>query len=192
MKSKMLASTVCLLPLLLLISGPIAHTEEHEAFRFSGLINDYTPADPTIKGSPYEMHGQWSMELHPWGAADFQADMTMSDFGSSNGMLDATMGGQNAHTHHIQLTNIKITPDMNGCPAFAPATTIGFQVNGKVHLMTGNGGNAPFETSPPTSTLQVCVTGGKEIPYSNITLVFAGPASTHFGTQAIHGVVRVP
>jgi hypothetical protein len=49
---------------------------------------------------------------------------------------------------------------------------------------------------PPSSTLQVCVTGGDEVPYSvtnsNITLVFGGPAATHFGPQAIHGVVRKP
>lgn len=63
-----------------------------------------------------------------------------------------------------------------------------------VALLTGNGSNAPFETYPPSSTLQICVTGGDAIPYSvpnsNITLVFAGPAVTHFGPQAIHGVVR--
>jgi hypothetical protein len=192
MKRKILASTVCSLSLLLLVASPFAHAEEH-GFRFGGLINDYTPANPNIKGSPYEMHGQWSMEIYSWGTADFQADLTMSDYGTSNGVLDATMGGQNAHTHHIRLTNAKITPNMNGCPAYpTPVTTDGFQVSGTVSLLTGNGSNAPFETTPPTSTLQVCVTGGNKVPYSNITLVFGAPATTHFGTQAIHGVVREP
>jgi hypothetical protein len=189
-----LRSMARLVPLVLCISAPLAHAEEHGAVRFAGLINDYTPADPNIKGSPYEMHGQWFMEIHKWGAADFQADMTMSDYGTTNGMLDATMGGQNAHTHHIRLHNAKITPNMDGCPAYAPPlTTGGFQINGTVSLITGNGSNAPFETTnPPTSTLQVCVVGGSILPYSNLTLVFGGPASTHFGTQAIHGVVREP
>jgi hypothetical protein len=63
-----------------------------------------------------------------------------------------------------------------------------------VSLLTGNGSIAPFETNPPSSTLQVCILGGSDVPYSvtnsNITLVFGGPATTHFGTQAIHGVVR--
>ena len=71
---------------------------------------------------------------------------------------------------------------------------MGFQFNDTVSLMTGNGNNAPFETTPPSSTLQVCVIGGDDVPYSvtnaNITLVFGGPATAHFGTQAIHGVVR--
>ena len=55
---------------------------------------------------------------------------------------------------------------------------------------------APFETTPPSSVLQVCISGGDgsqgTITDSNITLVFTGPAATHFGSQAIHGVVRKP
>jgi hypothetical protein len=86
-----------------------------------------------------------------------------------------------------------ITWDMVGCPAYPkPVTTIGFQLKGTVSLITGNGSNAPFETTPPTSTPQVCVTGGNEVPYSNMTMVFGGPATNHFGPQAIHGVVRRP
>ena len=40
------------------------------------------------------------------------------------------------------------------------------------------------------STLQICVNGGSDVPFSNVTLVFGTPASGHFGMQAIHGVVR--
>jgi hypothetical protein len=73
---------------------------------------------------------------------------------------------------------------------------MGLQFTDTVSLLTGNGSNAPFETSTPSSSLQVCISGGDEIPYSvtnsNITLVFSGPAATHFGSQAIHGVVRKP
>jgi hypothetical protein len=191
MKSKILSSAVRVLALLLLVSAICALAQERRPVHFSGLINDYSPANPLISGSPYEMHGQWSMDLHEWGTADFLADMTMSDYGTTNGVLDATKGGQNAHTHHIRLTNARITWDMTGCPPYPkPVTTGGFQVNGTVSLVTGNGSNAPFETAPPSSTLQVCVTGGNEVPYANITLVWGGPATTHFGTQAIHGVVR--
>jgi hypothetical protein len=142
------------------------------------------------------MHGQWTLNLHrEWRgegttSADFSADMTMSDYGTTAGVVDATKGGQSAHTHHIKLTNATITEDMGGCPTVSPATTTGFQINGTVSLITGNGSNAPFETNPPSSTLQVCITGGDEVSNSNITLVFGGPATTHFGPQAIHGVVR--
>jgi len=86
---------------------------------------------------------------------------------------------------------------MDGCPSYLPpATLTGFQISDTVSLLTGNGSIAPFETNPPSSTLQVCVTGGDDIQYSvqnsNITMVFGGPATTHFGSQAIHGVVRKP
>ncbi len=33
--------------------------------QFSGLFNDYSPLSTTVKGGPWEMHGQWSMDLHP-------------------------------------------------------------------------------------------------------------------------------
>lgn len=133
-----------------------------------------------------EWRGEWTI------AADFSADMTMSDYGITAGVLDATKGGQNAHTHHIKLTTTTITWNMDGCPAFNPPTTTGFQFNGPLSLMTGNGSNAPFETTPPSSTLQVCITGGDEVSHSNITFVFGGPAMAHFGTQPIYGVVRKP
>jgi hypothetical protein len=196
MKSKTLASAVGVLPLLLLVSGTCALAQENRPVHLTGLINDYSPLDPNIKGSPYEMHGQWSMDVNAEkSSADFLADMTMSDYGTTAGVLDATKGGVGAHTHHIGLTNVKITWNMTGCPTYATSPPkMGFQLNGTVSLLTGNGNNASFETDPPSSTLQVCVTGGDDVKYSlptaNITLVFGGPATTHFGQQAIHGVAR--
>ena len=198
MKSKSLTSTVRGLSLLLLVSATCAMAQARQPVRLSGLINDYSPLSTSVKGSPWEMHGQWSMDIHPeWGTADFAADMTMSGFGkTATGAVDPTQPLVNPHTHHIRLTNVRITWDMTGCPTYqTPVPTIGFQLNGTVSLMTGNGQIAPFETDPPSSTLQVCVTGGNQVlysqPNSNITLVFGGPATTHFGPQALHGVVRI-
>jgi hypothetical protein len=196
MKSKTQTSAIRALSLLLLVSGTCALAQERRPVHLTGLINDYSPLDPDIKGSPYEMHGQWSMDVNPErSTADFSADMTMSGYGKTAGVLDATKGGAGAHTHHIRLTNVRITWDMTGCPTYTTSPPkMGFQLNGTVSLMTANGNNAPFETDPPSSTLQVCVNGGDDIKYSlpnaNITLVFGGPATTHFGTQALHGVVR--
>jgi hypothetical protein len=200
MKRKTLTSALGMFPVILLVSGTCAVAEDLRPGHFSGLINDYSPAN--VKGGPWEMHGQWAMDLHPeWRngvTADFFADMTMSGFVTTSitnpdGTVAVvqTQAGVNPHTHHIRLTNVSVTWDMTGCPAFAPpVTTTGFQLNGTVSLVTGNGSNALFEPTPPTSTLQVCVTGGTEVTYSNVTLMFAGPATSHFGPQAIHGVVR--
>ncbi len=192
MQRKIIPSAAYVLAALLLVAGTSAQAQERRPVHFTGLLNDYSPANPLINGSPYEMHGQWSIDLREWGSiADFIADMTMSDYGSTNGVLDATKGGQNPHTHHIRLSNVHVTGDMGGCPAYSkPVPTTGFQLNGTVSLITGNGSAAPFETTPPSTTLQVCVTGGDKVPYANMTMVFGGPATHHFGTQAIHGVVR--
>jgi hypothetical protein len=206
MKSKTLASVVRALSLLLLVSATSAlaqHgglTPEPKPVHFSGLFNDYVPLSPTISGSPYEMHGQWSMDIHPeWGTADFAADMTMSSFGRTSATppaVDPTQPLVNPHTHHIKLTNVRITWDMIGCPPWGTPTLQGFQLNGTVSLITGNGSIGAFEPNPPQSTLQVCVSGGNDvqfsIPNSNMTMVFGGPAANkHFGPQAIHGVVRI-
>ncbi len=199
MKSKTPTSAVRVLVLLLLVSGTCALAQGRGPVHFSGLINDYSPLSVTVKGSPWEMHGQWSMDIHPeWASADFAADMTMSGYGkTATGAVDPTQPLVNPHTHHIKLTNMRIKWDMTGCPTYMPpATKTGFQINGTVSLLTGNGSIAPFESAPPVSTLQVCVTGGDDVKYSvtnsNITMVFGGPATTHFGPQAIHGVVRKP
>ncbi|HUA14444.1 MAG TPA: hypothetical protein VMG31_04035 [Verrucomicrobiae bacterium] len=196
MNSKSLRWAINVLSILALVSATGALAQDRPPAHFRGLINDYSPS--TVKGGPYEIRGNWSLELHRRsGSADFSAVLNMetSDYGIAEGIVDPTQPvTRGAHTHHIKLTNATVTWSMDGCPTFNPATTNGFQVNGTVSLMTGNGSNAPFETDPPSSTLQVCVTGGSgdySIPYSNVTLVLAGPAAKHFGTQqAIHGFVR--
>jgi hypothetical protein len=193
MDRKILTLAVRAFTILTLLAAGAGLAQDRDAVNLKGLINDYSPS--TVKGGPWEMHGQWALELHPrWGTADFSADMTMSGYGTSNGAPDALLAGQNAHTHNIKLSNATITWNMDGCPTFSPATKQGFQINGTVSLLTGNGSIAPFETDPPSSTLQVCITGGDDVQYSvpnsNITLVFGGPATTHFGPQPIHGVVR--
>lgn len=195
MKTKNLISALRVLSVLLLVSSICASAQEWRRVHFSGLINDYSPS--TVKGGPWEMHGQWTLDLNPQsGKADFSADMTMSGYGKTTlGAVDPTQPGATPHTHDIRLTDVTVTWDMTGCPPYLPPLTLtGFQINGTVTLLTGNGSNAPFETDPPSSTLQVCVTGGDDIQYSltnsNITLTFGGPATTHFGGQAIHGVVR--
>ena len=192
--------------MVLAISMSAIGQENRLPAHFSGLIDDYTPS--TVKGGPYEMHGSWSLDLHRSAdsvTAQFSAHLNMetSDYGIVNGNvdpMDPTTRG--AHTHDIVLTG-PVEFNANGCPtstaavppptAPPPLTTTGFQFTGTVSLIAANGSQAPFEPAPPlppTSMLTVCVTGGADVGYSNITLVFGPPASNHFGLQAIHGVVR--
>src|SRR5580658_6036590 len=187
-----------------------ARAQDPTPTHFSGLINDYSPQ--TIMGKtvgPWEMHGKWSLDLKGRsGLADFSAEMTMelSDHAMEVAIANAIAAGtvpptfddpetRNPHTHHITMKDAKVTyPATGACPAYAPPVTTnpGFMVTGQAYI-TGNGGPAPFSKNDTVlSTLQLCVNGGTDVPYSNVSLVFGAPASGHFGTSAIHGVVREP
>ena len=157
---------------------------------YSGLLNDHTPSAAIVKGGPYEMRGKWSLEVDERrGTAKFSAamDMQTSDYGITQGTVNkddpSTRG---AHTHHISMTDGVLTLDWPArCPTFSPAVTEGFAITGTA-FVTGNGSPAPFGNPSPFT---VCVLGGGSVKYSNVTLTIGTPASNHFGTQAIHGVV---
>jgi hypothetical protein len=159
---------------------------------FGGLINDYSPS--TVAGGPYEIRGDWALDVVRGGTANFSADVNMetSDYGiTSATQVDPTNPAtRSPHTHHITMTNATISYDTSVCPANNPPTTVsGLVVNGTA-TTTGNGGPATFE-SKGASTLQVCLMGGSELSFSNLTMVYTGPATGHFGPQPIHGVVRI-
>ncbi len=158
---------------------------------FGGVLNDYSPS--TVSGGPYEIRGDWSLDVLKGTTANFSADLNMetSDYGITGAtQVDPTNPAtRSPHTHHISLTNATVSYDTSVCPANSPATTVSGLVVTGTATTSGNGGPATFE-SKGASTLQVCLMGGSEVSYSNVTLVYTGPATTHFGAQPIHGVVR--
>ncbi len=167
-----------------------AQAQDLRPVHFSGVINDYSPS--TSPGGPYEIRGDWSLDVHG-GTADFSADLNMetSDYGITGAtQVDpANPATRSPHTHHLSMTNAKVSYDTSVCPANSPATTVSGLVITGTAPTTANGGPAPFDPNN-TSTLQVCIMGGSGVSFSNVTLVYSGPATAHFGTQAIHGVVR--
>jgi hypothetical protein len=159
--------------------------------RFSGVINDYSPS--TVSGGPYEIRGDWSLDVQRGATANFSADLNMetSDYGITGAtQVDpANPATRSPHTHHISMTNATVSYNTSACPANSPPTTVsGLMVTGTAPT-TANGGPTPFDPNN-TSTLQVCIMGGSGVSYSNVTLVYSGLATTHFGSQPIHGVVR--
>jgi hypothetical protein len=187
---RIIAVLALALPFGALAQGPMP---EH----LGGIINDYTAA--TGVSGPWEMHGTWSLKIDGRsGKADFSAVMTMEHPDSWLAMNPGLPGKPNVdnpaarspHTHHITMTDAMISYDTSVCPADSPSTTVRLVVIGQPSI-TGNGSAAPFEAKGP-STLQVCITGGTEVEFSNITMAFTStsPATVHFGTQAVHGVVR--
>ncbi len=201
MKSKTLWWTVRIVAVLALGVATSALAQAPAPEHLSGIINDYTSSHD-IKGNltgPWEMRGTWSLEVNSrLGVADFSAAMTMehSDFAISQDVVNAddpmTRG---AHTHHFTMKNATISYNTSACPPEPtgnPPTTGRFVLNGYAHI-TGNGSPAPFSKNETIlSPLQVCITGGTEVQFSNITMVLGAPATGHFGTQPIHGVVRRP
>ena len=168
-----------------------AQAQDLRPVRFSGVINDYSPS--TVAGGPYEIRGDWALVLQRTGTANFSADLNMetSDYGISGAtQVDpANPATRSPHTHHISMTDATVSYDTSSCPANSPATTYSALVVNGTATTTGNGGPAAFEAKG-ASTLQVCIMGGSQVVYSNVTLVYTGPATGHFGAQPIHGVVR--
>jgi hypothetical protein len=169
-------------------TGAIAQDPRPERFR--GVINDYAP----IAGgtTAWELHGPWSITLNKeTGTAHFSAALTMglSVLGQSATNVEAVTLAQ--HTHNITMDGT-ITYNPTDCPpaaATTPPYVARIEINGTASVFA-NGSTAPFGQF---SQLQVCIAGGTNdpnVPFSNITLVFADPAAKHFGAQAIHGLVR--
>jgi len=155
----------------------------------TGVINDFTPI--TAGTSPWELRGPWSLTLNEESQiAKFSATLTMelSDFGQTVTSVNAVDRAQ--HTHRITMMTDTVIYNPTDCPPAPPHTppyTARVEVTGTANI-EANGSPAPFGPSP----LQVCIAGGSDIDFSNITLVFAGTsgATGHFGSQAIHGLVR--
>ena len=208
MNSKTLRWTVSVVAVVVLALGICARAQAPTPTHFSGLINDYSPENILGKTvGPWEMHGKWSLDVKGRsGLADFSAEMTMelSDHAMEVAIANALAAGtpppsfddpetRIPHTHHISMKDAKVSyPAPGVCPAYAKpnTTTQGIMVTGPAYI-TGNGGPAPFSMNDTLlSNLQVCVNGGTDVPFSNVSLQFGAPASGHFGTQAVHGVVR--
>jgi hypothetical protein len=211
MNNKTLTWTVRTIAVAVLAVAASAQAQAPTPDHFSGILNDYTAA--TGIGGPWEMHGTWSLKLKKdSGKADFSVVMTMEhpDYWvianpTTPPPLPPTPtvdspGLRNPHTHHLTMTDATVSYDptlLALCPGDSPTTTARFVVTGLADI-TGNGTAAPFQKPPATgvttlSKLQVCITGGTEVTYSNMTMTFANdsPAGVkHFGILPIHGVVR--
>ena len=176
----------------LALAAGLIWAQDLRTVHFGGVINDYGPS--TISGGPYEMRGEWSVDVDRTGSGSFSADLTMetSDYGITDStQVDPTNPAtRTPHTHHITMSNAVVSYDTSVCPANNPPTTgSGVVVTGTASI-AANGGPAPFASNGP-STLQVCITGGSQVEFSNVTLVWTGAATTHFGPQPIHGTVKI-
>ncbi len=166
-----------LLCALVLMLGTNALAQTPVQMRFTGTLNDYSPASVSPIG-PWSVAGDWSLVvMGDSGTANFNASLTMvrSDFWvTAHGNVDDP-SGRTPHTHHITLTNGTVTVLSNG-----------FRVSGSASI-TASGNPAPFGSPSPVT---IEITGGTARALTNIKVTFGSPASNHFGTQPIEGVVN--
>lgn len=170
--------SVGVMALVVIASVIPALAQNPKQLKLRGLINDFTPS--TV-GGPWEIRGDWTLKVNfESGKAYFSAALTMerSDQGVvlNGGGEFTTPAGRHAHVHHVTLTDADIVPLPNG-----------FRITGTA-TVAGNGGPPP--DFAPSSPIQIDITGGSLVPFSNMKLSFGSPASGHFGTSAFNGVVR--
>jgi hypothetical protein len=175
MKTKAMWWIVCACTLVLVMSiGALAQAPVQ--VKLSGVINDYTPETIVPFVGPWEIRGDWSLKVKgDSGKADFSAALTMvrSDYWVLTFGADPEDPSlRRPHTHHITLVDGDVTPITNG-----------FRVTGMATITT----NGSPDFSP--SSLQIDITGGSLVVFSNIHVTFGSPASGHFGSQPLDGVV---
>jgi hypothetical protein len=131
--------------------------------KLGGAINEYTAA--LDAGGPWHVTGKWSVSR--------KGESGKADFSAALGMVRADNPARAAHTHHVAVIDGEVTPLANG-----------FRISGTATI-TSNGNLAGFSGSP----VDIDVTGGNTLPFSNVTVTFGGGATAHFGDQPLHGVV---
>jgi hypothetical protein len=190
--SMKIARVLIITALLLAATSLCLQAQERELqLHLKGVINDFTPITATAGTSPWELRGPWSFTVdRESGTAKFSARLTMelSDFGQTVTSVNAVARLQ--HTHRITMTTNTVIYNPTDCPPAplsTPPYTARIEITGTANI-EANGSPAPFGPS----ALQVCIAGGSNMEFSNITLVFTGDsgATAHFGPQAIHGLVR--
>jgi hypothetical protein len=158
-------------------AGAPAVAQEGAAARVAGTFNDHIWVEMGSGAGAWQVGGEWTAQLNRQGTkADFIGSLlgVRSDLWVLQTNADPTSPAvRTPHTHHVGLLNADIAVIPNGIRLTGAA------------IITTNGSVAPFSGSP----VQVDITGGALIRFSNIKLTFLGPAVEHFGSQAYDGIV---
>jgi hypothetical protein len=159
--------------------GGDAFGQESPLSRVSGTFNDYVWVEVGTGAGAWHVTGEWTAQVN---GASGKGEFVASLLGvrSDQWLLQTNANPANPalrspHTHHVGLldANVSVTP--NGVRLIGTA------------VITTNGAVAPFSGSP----VQVDITGGGLVRFSNIQLTFLGVAIEHFGPQPYDGIVTV-
>jgi hypothetical protein len=144
----------------------------------AGTFNDYVWVEGNQGFGPWHVTGDWSARVNTQSRkGEFIGSLlgVRSDLWVLQTAADpANPALRNPHTHHVSLPDATVTFISNGVRLEGTAI---ITVNGSVAGYSG-------------STVQVEITGGNLIRYSNIKLTFLGTGGVdHFGPQAYEGLV---
>ena len=147
--------------------------------RASGTFNDYVWVEVGAGAGAWHVTGPWSAKVNTAnGRGEFVASLlgVRSDLWVQQTKADPQNPAlRSPHTHHIGIVDATVTllPD-------------GVRLTGAA-VITTNGNVAPYSGSP----IQVDITGGSFVRFSNIRLTFLGVSIEHFGPQPYEGVVTI-
>ena len=137
----------------------------------SGTIHDYL----VTNGERWHVSGEWFLQV--------KGDKSTGDFSAmfigvprDKPPLFPNSG---PHTHFVSIVDgqVAVTEDENG--------RLILTISG-AGIFTGNGN---LQSAYSGSHVEVTITGGNTIRYSNFGMTISAPASEHYGDETFHGVV---
>lgn len=167
------AATV-LLAFVLVGAQPFA--QNTASSHLGGTIGDYVWVESGPGLGAWFVSGEWSMHVEgASGKADFTASLlgVRSDLWVLQNSQNPATVSRSPHTHHVGIVKGQVTSIPNG-----------FKVSGTATI-TANGNVAPYSNAQ----VEVEITGGNLVQFSNMKLTFLGMAIDHFGSQPYDGVV---
>jgi hypothetical protein len=171
------ASFVAAVLVAVALVGGYASAQDAGSTHLSGTIDDYVWVEAMGPGfGAWHVSGAWSLHVKGTsGKADFAASIlgVRSDLWVIENLFDPATVSRSPHTHHVLISDGQVTSLSNG-----------FRVSG-IATITGNGNVADYSNSP----IEVDITGGDLIGFSNMKLTFFEDAVDHFGPQAYEGLV---
>jgi hypothetical protein len=144
--------------------------------QLNGTIGDYVWVEAGPGFGAWFVSGEGSLRVQGTsGKADFMASLlgVRSDLWALQNPSDPVTTTRSPHTHHVWIVDAAVTSIPNG-----------FKVSG-IATITANGSTTPYSSAP----VQVEITGGDLVRFSNMRLIFLGDAIGHFGSQPYDGVV---
>jgi hypothetical protein len=164
--------------LALALAGVQVAAQKSVPGHLGGTIGDYVWVEAGPGLGAWFVSGEWVLHASGTsGKADFTASLlgVRSDLWVLQNAADPVTTTRSPHTHHVVIANGEVTSIPNG-----------FKVSGTATI-TANGNTTPYSSAP----VEVEITGGDLLEFSNMRLKFLGIAIDHFGSQPYDGVVAL-